>query len=154
MVTSWVLVLRNWSYTKFGFSQTRSCTACITLTSNSVSPFQPVSPMCSRCGTARRSHLFWHGPVLWHFWCNEFNWFSKQSKINIQHDYNPATSISWKADSYDREGCSQEINRIEVSIIAMFQQTAQWNACSCWDGTDSHQENKKRCAKQVVWFHQ
>lgn len=36
------------------------------------------------------SHLFWHSPILGHFWCDIFNWFSKQFGTNIQPDCNLA----------------------------------------------------------------
>lgn len=32
------------------------------------------------------SRLFWHSPILGNFWCDIFNWFSKQFGTNIQPD--------------------------------------------------------------------
>lgn len=44
--------------------------------------------MCDRCHTAEGSlaHSFWHCPILSNFWCDIFDWFSKQYGINIPPD--------------------------------------------------------------------
>lgn len=47
-----------------------------------------------------------------------------------------ATSLPCKAGSYDRYGCSEENNTVELKI-PMFSEMTQWNACSCQNGTDS-----------------